>query len=162
MYSLYLLKACDSCHKRWSCFCLTTLVKYFPLMKGLKRIVLSDKIGVDLLCGLYHIVDINIMPIKSCVEVLGYSQHTSRDNNYIPMPTSLPSVPTFISSFMTTSTQNNTTHVIHGGNPINQYSCIPSLSLPFVSQPYPIPAYHNVPPLYSQPLPSYKNVTPLS
>lgn len=48
-----------------------------PLLEGLKRMVQSDKIGIDFLCGLAHIVDSNIIPIKSCVEVLGYSLPTS-------------------------------------------------------------------------------------
>lgn len=69
------------------------------------------------------------------------------------MPTFLPSVPTFTSSIMATSTQNvNPTHVGHGGNPIKKYYDIPPFtSLSFVSQSFPIPTYYSVPP-YSKPL----------
>lgn len=131
-----------------------------PLNVGSKRMVQIDKIGVDLLCCLAHTIDTNIMPIKSCVKVLGYSQPPIQVNHSIPMPTSLPSVPTFKSYIMTTSIQNvNPIHVSHGGNPINKYSYIPpSMSLPFVSQQSPIPTYHITPP-YSKPPPTYNNVT---
>lgn len=43
-----------------------------PLIEGLKIMVQSGKIGVDLLHDLSHICDTNIMPIKICLIVLGY------------------------------------------------------------------------------------------
>lgn len=79
------------------------------------------------------------------------------------MSTSLPNVPTYASSIMTTYTKNvNPMHdVSNGANYINKYSYIPpSTSLPLMSQPYPIPTYHNVSPSYSQDPPTYPNVTP--
>lgn len=126
--------------------------------------VQSDKTSVDLLRGLAHIIDTNIMPIKSCVNVLGYTQATSQVNHSIHMPTSLPSVPTFTSSIVTTSTQNvNPTHLSQWGNFVNQnYLIAPSVSLQFVTQSSPIPTYHSVPPPYCQPQPTYNNVTPPS
>lgn len=75
-----------------------------PFIEGLKRMVQSNKIGVDILCGIAHIVDSNIMPMKSCVEVLGYTQPPSQVNHSIPLTIPMASVPTFTSNIMTTST----------------------------------------------------------
>lgn len=127
-----------------------------PLIEGLKRVVQSDKIGVDLFHGFAHIFDTNITPIKSCANIPGYTQTTSQVNHSIPMPTSLPSVPIFTSSIMTTFTQNvNPIYVSQGRNLVNQNCYIPpSMSLSFVSQSSPIPTNHSVPPTYSQPIPT--------
>lgn len=102
------------------------------------------------------------MPMKSCVESLGIFNPPNQFENSIPMPTSLPNVPTYTSSIMVTYTQKfNPTHVSNGWDSINQYSYIPpSTSLPFVSQQSPIPTYHNVPPCYSQAPLIYPNITP--
>lgn len=139
----------------------------------------SDKHGVDMLHVISHIVDSNIMLVKSCVEDLGYTQTPSHVNHSIPLTTPMTTVPTFTSNIMATSTQNviptsvshggNTSsfipltmsiplvtqshsppiNVSQGGNSFNHNYFIPPMSLSCVTQPSPLPTYDSFPPPYS-------------
>ncbi|GLJ07204.1 hypothetical protein SUGI_0061520 [Cryptomeria japonica] len=163
-----------------------------PLIEGLKCMIQSDKNGIDILCGISHIVDSNVMPIKSCAETLGYSQLATQINSSIPLSTPITSIPTFTSNIMATSTQNVIpTTIGHGGNPSSSFyppslpmtsmsvpiipqpidvtqggnsfnNFIPPLTVPFPIQSSPMSTYHNVPPPYSQSMSSFNNITPPS
>lgn len=88
-----------------------------PLIKGLKCMLQSDKNGIYILRGIAHIVDYNVMPIKSCVETLGYSQLSTQVNSSIPLTNPMTSIPTFTSNIIATSTQNVIpTTIGHGNN----------------------------------------------
>lgn len=149
-----------------------------PLIKGLKLMIQSDKNGIDILCGISHIVNSNVMPAKSCVEALGYTQPPTEVNHSIPLTIPMASVPTFTSSIMATSKQNviptingaNSSYsfnpmpslmpsmstpifsqqmsVTQGGNLFNHFT--PPCSNSFPTQSSPIPNYHSVPPPYYQ------------
>lgn len=118
-------------------------------------------------------MDFNIIPMKRCVEVLGYTQPPSQVNHPISLTTPMDNVPTFTSNIMGTSTQNVIpTSVSQGDNSSNHNSFIPpQVSFPFVTQSFQIPTYNSVSPPYSkpppsyippysQPPPSYNNITP--
>lgn len=74
------------------------------------KLTQCDGNGVEVLCGIAHIVDNSNMKLSMCVEVLGHSIPTQIEVS-IPMPTSIDNVPTYISSIMVSTTQN--------GNAIN-------------------------------------------
>lgn len=77
-----------------------------------------DKNGIDILRGIAHIVDSNVMPIKSCAENLGYSQLSTQINHSIHLTTLMASIPTFTSNIMARSTQHAIpTTISHGDNP---------------------------------------------
>lgn len=57
----------------------------------------SDKNVIDILRGIAHIVDSNVMTIRSCAETLGYSQPSTQVNLSIPLTTLMTIIPTFTS-----------------------------------------------------------------
>lgn len=90
------------------------------LIEEFKRMVQSDKVGVDLLHGIAHIFYTNIFSMKSCVEVLDSTQPPSQDNQSNPRTIPMASIPTFTSNIMANSTQNvMLTHLSKGSNSNN-------------------------------------------
>lgn len=101
----------------------------------------SDKNEIDILHGIAHIVDSNVMPIMSCAKNLGYSQASNQINSSIPLTTSMTNIPTFTSNIMATSTQNFIpTTIGHGGNPSSSFNppCLPMSSISILIIPQPI------------------------
>ncbi|GLJ19066.1 hypothetical protein SUGI_0342280 [Cryptomeria japonica] len=152
-----------------------------PLIEGLKHMLQSDKNGIDILRGISHIVNSNVMPMKSCAESLGYTQPPTQVNHSIPLTTSIASIPTFTSNIMTTSIQDIPPVITsHGGNPSSSInplpsfnptsSYIPSMSVPITSSQMNITQGGNsfnhsippcsVPPVQSSPMTNYHRVPP--
>lgn len=154
--------------------------EFVPLIEGLKCMIQSDKNRINILCGIAHIVDSEVILINGSTKTLGYSQPPTQISHSIPLTTTMTSIPTFTSNIMATSTQNvRPTTISHGRNPSSSFNLpslsMTSLSFPIVSQPINVtqgsnssnhftppfsvpfptqsslmPNYHSVPPPYSQ------------